>query len=60
MTPVDDAWFPRSEPVQLFGVNVRVAPAEELLWSKAFVMERERFDGADIQHIILACGDRLD
>lgn len=60
MTPVDDAWFPRSEPMELFGVNVRVAPAEELLWSKAFVMERERFDGADIQHILLACGRRLD
>ena len=30
------------------------------LWSKAFVMERERFDGADVAHIILAHGDELD
>ena len=37
-----------------------IAPAEETLWSKAFVMERERFDGADVAHIILACGERLD
>jgi hypothetical protein len=37
-----------------------VAPPEESLWSKAFVMERERFDGADVAHIILAHGERLD
>ena len=41
-------------------MNVLVAPAEESLWCKAFVMERERFDGADVAHIILAYGDRLD
>ena len=39
---------------------VQIAPAEETLWSKAFVMERERFDGADVAHIILAYGERLD
>src|SRR6267154_5683774 len=54
LTLVDEGWFAHAEPMQLFGIDVRVAPAEELLWSKAFVMERERFDGADIQHIILA------
>jgi len=59
-TPVDDRWFERSSTMRLLGVTVRVSPAEELLWSKAFVMERERFDGADIQHLILACGRRLD
>jgi hypothetical protein len=37
-----------------------VAPPEESLWSKAFVMERERYDGADVAHILLAVGDRLD
>ncbi len=37
-----------------------VAPPEESIWSKSFVMERERFDGADVAHIILALGDTLD
>jgi hypothetical protein len=46
--------------MRLFGIRVNACPAEELLWSKAFVMERERFDGADVEHIILACGRRLD
>jgi hypothetical protein len=37
-----------------------LCPAEEMIWSKAFVMERERYDGADIAHLIRAIGDRLD
>ena len=60
VTPVDDEWFERAEPLHLWGQDVSVCPAEELLWSKSFVMERERFDGADVQHLILARGPRLD
>jgi hypothetical protein len=60
VTPVDDEWFERSQGMRLWGHDVRVCPVEELLWSKAFVMERERFDGADVQHLILARGHRLD
>ena len=29
-------------------------PVEEMIWSKAFLMERERFDGADVLHLIRA------
>src|SRR5690606_24390404 len=32
----------------------------EMLWSKSFVMERERFDGADIIHLLHARGPYLD
>jgi hypothetical protein len=31
-----------------------------MIWSKAFVAERERYDGADISHILLACAEKLD
>jgi hypothetical protein len=27
---------------------------EEMVWQKAFIMERERFDGADVVHLIQA------
>jgi hypothetical protein len=27
---------------------------------KAYIMERERFDGADIAHILLSCAENLD
>ena len=57
---VDDQWFEHATEQNVLGLTVQVAPAEESLWSKAFVMERERFDGADVAHIILAYGDRLD
>ena len=39
---------------EVLGVPVRLCPAEEIIWSKAFVMERERFDGADVAHLLLA------
>ncbi len=58
--PVDDTWFDYAVKGELFGVQVQYIPAEELIWSKAYVQNRERFDGADINHIILRYGDRLD
>jgi hypothetical protein len=57
---VDDAWFEHASEREVLGVIVKVAPAEESIWSKSFVMERERYDGADVAHIILAHGERLD
>jgi len=57
---VDDQWFEHAAEREVVGVKVKVAPAEESLWSKAYVMERERFDGADVAHIILAYGERMD
>ena len=57
---VDDQWFEHASEREVLGVRVMVAPPEESLWSKAFVMERERYDGADVAHIILSVGDRLD
>jgi hypothetical protein len=57
---VDDQWFEHASEREVLGVRVMVAPPEESLWSKAFVMERERYDGADVAHIILALGEELD
>jgi hypothetical protein len=57
---VDAEWFHHAERAELFGQRVLVTPPEELLWSKAFVMERERFDGADIAHLLWARGHTLD
>ena len=57
---VDDGWFTHAVEGEVLGAPVKLIPAEEMIWSKAFVMERERYDGADIAHIILRQGDRLD
>jgi hypothetical protein len=57
---VDDEWFEHAESGEVLGLSVLLCPAEEMIWSKAFVMERERYDGADIAHLIRAIGARLD
>src|SRR5256885_6171813 len=57
---VDDGWFDHAVETQVLGMPVKIVPSEELVWQKAFVMERERFDGADIMHVLRARGDRLD
>ncbi|HEU5432473.1 MAG TPA: hypothetical protein VFU81_12465 [Thermomicrobiales bacterium] len=49
---VDDAWFAHAVPADILGLPVHLIPPEEMLWSKAFVLERERFDGADINHLL--------
>ena len=38
----------------------KLCPAEEIIWSKAYVQERERFDGADVAHLIRGRGEALD
>lgn len=57
---VDDEWVQRGPGVRLLDVTVRVCPVEEMIWSKAYVMERERFDGADVLHLLRATGRTLD
>jgi hypothetical protein len=51
---VDDEWFANAIPDESLGFPVRLMPIEEMIWSKAFLMERERFDGADVLHLIRA------
>jgi len=57
---VDDAWFRFATEAEVLGMPVKFAPVEELLWQKAFVMERERYDGADVAHILRSCAESLD
>ena len=57
---VDDGWFEHAVDSEVLAMPVRICPAEEMIWSKAFVMERERYDGADVAHLLRARADRLD
>jgi len=49
---VDNSWMQRTLPAMIAGVPSRIISVEDLLGSKLFVVRRERFDGADIAHII--------
>lgn len=59
MIPVGEAWFdgPRAE---FFDVSAPVIPATELVWAKAFVQERWKYDGADVAHLILMQSAAID
>jgi hypothetical protein len=60
LAAVDDDWFAHAEQGEVLGLALAICPAEEAIWSKAFVMERERYDGADVNHILLARAETLD
>src|SRR5205807_9956954 len=57
---VDDSWFERAHGHEFLGLSVKLCAPEEMIWMKAYIMERERFDGADIAHLLVSCGDKLD
>ena len=57
---VDALWFQHAVDDTVLGVPAKLMPAEEMIWSKGFIMERERFDGADVAHIIHARAECLD
>lgn len=57
---IDEDWFEHSSEAILAATEVRVAPPEELIWHRLFINERHRHDMADIAHLILCVGDRMD
>ena len=57
---VDDEWFANSTDAEVLGIPAALCPAEEMIWSKAFIMERERYDGSDIAHLLHARAKDLD
>ena len=57
---VDQSWFDRACNGELLGLPVKLCAPEEILWMKAFIMERERFDGADVIHLIESCAEKID
>ncbi len=57
---VDDSWFEQAHNSKFLGLQVKLCAPEEMIWMKAYIMERERFDGADIAHILQSWAERLD
>src|SRR5579862_2418519 len=57
---VDSSWIARSRRCTILGVKTRLLAPEELIASKLFVTRRERFDGADIVHVIHGTNGKLD
>lgn len=60
ITVVDDEWFEHASTAEVLGMQVQLPPPEEIFWSKAFILERHRFDGAELNHLILRTGPEMD
>ncbi|NJK93585.1 MAG: hypothetical protein HC905_00445 [Bacteroidales bacterium] len=57
---VDDTWYQYAVKASFRDVDLLLVPPEELIWCKVYVQNKERFDGADVNHLILKCGRQLD
>ncbi|SNB46793.1 nucleotidyltransferase [Geobacter sp. DSM 9736] len=59
-TAVDETWTGRGWEVKIRGVPFRLIPPEELLWSKLYIMRRDRCDWPDILGLLYAQGPTMD
>lgn len=57
---VDESWYEHAVSAVFMDLPIRLIGAEEMIWSKVFIQNRERFDGADINHVFLRYGKQLD
>jgi len=60
VAPVNDAWFADARTAEVYGSEVRILSPTELVWSKAFIQDRHKYDGSDIAHVILRQSDQID
>jgi hypothetical protein len=59
-THVTDEWFTDAPAAELFGAKLRLVPPTPFIWSKIFVQDHHRYDGADVAHMILKRHEEVD
>jgi hypothetical protein len=57
---VDEVWVTGGWELNMRGVSFRMVPPEELIWSKLYILRRDRTDWPDIMNIIYAQGPQMD
>ncbi|MGK6352620.1 nucleotidyltransferase [Parapedobacter sp. DT-150] len=57
---VDETWYTYAVDGDFYGKKAKFVAPEELIWCKIYVQNRERYDSADINHLLLKTGSRLD
>jgi hypothetical protein len=57
---ITDEWFEDAPEIEVYGTKVRIIKPTELIWSKIFVQDRYRYDGADVAHVILRQNEAID
>lgn len=57
---VDALWFERAQSVVIRDETIQIVPAEELLWCKLYILQRDHCDWTDIFNLLYAVGPQLD
>lgn len=57
---ISDDWFKAAPKACIYDTIVHLVPPTEFIWSKIFVQDRYRYDGADIAHVILKQHSAID
>jgi len=57
---VDESWFTHSRVSKALDEKITLLGPEHLLWCKLYVQNFKRFDGPDINHMLLKMAPRLD
>ena len=57
---IDEDWYDRASIGRFLNHQILFIPAEELVWCKLYVQNRERHDSADINHTWLKHGRNMD
>lgn len=53
LAPVNDDWFRETKTARIFNYDVQIPSVTDLIRSKVFIQNRDRFDGPDVAHLIL-------
>jgi len=59
-THVTDEWFANAPKARLFDTEILLVPPTQFVWSKIYVQDRHRYDGADVAHMILKRSGDID
>lgn len=57
---VDELWLSRGPEITIRGERLRAIPIEELIWSKLYVLQRQRSDWGDVLNLIDARAETID
>lgn len=57
---IDEAWMARRRASEFAGIAVPLISLDDLIASKVYVASRDRFDGADISHLIRWTEEKID
>jgi hypothetical protein len=57
---VDEAWLTRGDEMEVDGKQLRLLPPEELLWTKIYVIQRDRCDWPDLLNLLYSRGETMN